>query len=497
MSTENISELEFEKELAFRETPIPGLLIIDLPVYGDSRGWFKENFQKEKMTKLGLPEFDVVQNNISFNAELGVTRGIHAEPWDKLISVGSGRIFGAWIDLRQGESFGKVFTAEIDPTKAIFAPRGVGNGFQALEDNTVYTYLVNDHWSADAQYTFLNLDDKTIAVDWPISLDKAELSDKDKNHPHLADVVPMKPKRTLITGSNGQLGRALQIEFPDAEFTDSTELDITNPDLDSTRKWRQYDTIINAAGYTAVDLAETPEGRETAWQINAVAVANLSKIATKYSITLVHVSSDYVFDGTKIEHNEDEPFSPLGVYAQTKAAGDIAASMVSKHYIVRTSWVIGEGNNFVRTMKSLTEKGVEPSVVNDQIGRLTFTDDLARGIKHLLSHQPFQSSYSMPSTTYNLPPTSYGTYNLSGDGKSVSWADIAADVYELTGHDHNAVTGVSTEEYYAGKSDISPRPLQSTLNLDKIKATGFVPRDWKESLKNYLKNEEKNKDESR
>lgn len=483
-------ELEFSKELAFHETPIPGLLITDLPVHGDARGWFKENYQKEKMSKLGLPEFDAVQNNISFNAESGVTRGIHAEPWDKFISVGSGRVFGAWVDLRQGESFGKVFTAELDPTKAIYVPRGVGNGFQALEDNTVYTYLVNDHWSADAEYTFLNLSDETADINWPIPLDQAGLSEKDKNHPRLSEVEPMKPKLTLVTGSNGQLGRALQIEFPDAEFTDYQELDITSPNLESARNWRQYETIINAAGYTAVDKAETPEGRETAWKLNAEAVANLGKIATKHSITLVHISSDYVFDGTKAEHFENEPFSPLGVYAQTKAAGDVAASMVPKHYIARTSWVIGDGNNFVRTMKSLAEKGVKPSVVNDQIGRLTFTDDLARGIKHLLTpipHSPYGEPIpQLPPTNYPLP---YGTYNITGDGESASWADIAADVYELTGHSRDEVTGVSTAQYYEGKSDISPRPLQSTLNLDKIKATGFVPADWRQSLRECLTKE--------
>lgn len=471
--TENKSELEFSKELKFQATPIPGLLIGDLTVFGDSRGWFKENYQKSKMEKLGLPEFEPVQNNISFNVEKGVTRGIHAEPWDKFISVGSGRVFGAWVDLREGDSFGAVFTAEIDPTIAVFVPRGVANAFQSLEDNTVYSYLVNDHWSPESQYTFLNLADETVGIDWPIPLDQAELSDKDKNHPRLSEVVPMKPKRTLVTGSNGQLGKALQIEFPDAEFTDYYELDITSPELDSARPWHQYETIINAAGYTAVDKAETPEGREAAWRINASAVANLGRIAAKYSITFVHVSSDYVFDGTKTNHTEDEPFSPLGVYAQTKAAGDIAAAMVPKHYIARTSWAIGDGKNFVRTMKSLAEQGVRPPVVNDQIGRLTFTDELARGIKHLVSTK-----------------APYGTYNLTGDGEPASWAEMAADVYEQTRHNRDDVTGVTTEQYYTSKQDISPRPLQSTLNLDKIKSTGFTPKDWRQSLKDYLAKEE-------
>ncbi len=483
MNIEKTTELQFSKELSIQPTTIPGLLILDLPVFGDARGWFKENWQNEKMTKLGLPMLDPVQNNISFNAKRGATRGIHAEPWDKFISVGSGRIFGAWVDMRQGDSFGTVFTAELDPTKAIFVPRGVGNSFQALEDNTVYTYLVNDHWSADAQskYTFLNLADETVNITWPIALDQAELSDKDKNHPKLSDVKPMQPKKTLITGANGQLGKALQIEFPDAEFTDSTELDITSPDLESARPWSQYDTIINAAAYTAVDKAETTEGRQLAWKINAHAVASLGKIATKYHITLVHISSDYVFDGSISNHTEDESFSPLGVYAQTKAAGDIAATLTPKHYILRTSWVIGEGNNFVRTMKSLAERDVKPNVVNDQIGRLTFTPDLARAIKHLLSSQPNSNS--------QIPIAKYGTYNLTGAGESASWADIAAEVYELTGHSRNDVTGVSTAEYYSGKDGISPRPLQSTLNLDKIKSTGFNLVEWKQSLKEYLKNE--------
>jgi len=464
-------ELEFAKTLDFKTTTIPGLMIADLPVHGDSRGWFKENWQREKMMKLGLPDFGPIQNNISFNAEKGVTRGIHAEPWDKYISIGSGRVFGAWVDLRAGDSFGKVFTAELDPTKAIFVPRGVGNSFQALEDNTVYTYLVNEHWSQEAQekYTFLNLADKTINIKWPISLDKAELSDKDKKHPSLKDIKPMPPKLTLITGANGQLGRALQTLFPSAEFTDAETLDITNPNLESARSWRQYDTIINAAGYTAVDKAETPDGRKLAWLINATAVANLSKIAMKYGIKLVHISSDYVFDGTTDNHTEDEAFSPLGVYAQAKTAGDIAASLTPQHYIIRTSWVIGEGNNFVKTIQSLAEKGIKPSVVSDQIGRLSFTDDLARGIKHLLDHK-----------------SPFGTYNLTGDGESASWADIAKEVYLLSGKSANDVTPITTEEYFKGKEFISPRPLLSTLNLDKIKSIDFQPANWRESLKNYI-----------
>jgi dTDP-4-dehydrorhamnose 3,5-epimerase len=461
---------EFGKSLGIKETSIPGLLILDLPVHGDSRGWFKENWQREKMRAAGLPDFGPVQNNISFNDEIGVTRGIHAEPWDKFVSVASGKIFGAWVDLREGESFGSVFTTELDASTAVFVPRGVANSYQTLEADTAYVYLVNDHWSPDAEYTFVNLADETIGINWPIPLENALLSEKDQAHPRLDAVVPMKPKKTLVLGANGQLGLALRQVIPEADFATRDEFDVTDRPVHRAFPWRQYDTVINASAFTAVDAAETPEGRSAAWKTNVTAVGWLAKACIENRITLVHISSDYVFDGTSTSpYKEDEPFSPLGVYGQTKAAADALVETVPKHYILRTSWVIGEGNNFVRTMASLAERGIKPSVVNDQIGRLTFTEDLAAGIQHLLSTKP-----------------AFGAYNLSNEGPASSWADIAAKVYELTGHNPADVTGVTTEEYFAGKEGIAPRPLNSMLDMKKIESTGFTPRNWTDSLLNYL-----------
>lgn len=466
--------IEFSKQLKTIETPIPGVVLYDLPVHGDNRGWFKENWQREKMLGLGLPDFKPVQNNISFNEKAGTTRGIHAEPWDKFISVATGRIFGAWVDLREGPSFGAVFTAELDASQAIFIPRGVGNAFQTLEDNTAYTYLVNDHWSSDAQgqYTFLNLADETAAIQWPIPLGEAELSDKDKAHPRLGDVSPMAPKKTLVLGADGQLGRALREIYDgdsSVEFAGRTQFDLSSEESFRSLNWKNYSTIINAAAYTAVDAAETPEGRAAAWEINVSAVARLARVAIEHDLTMVHVSSDYVFDGIHKTHEESEQLSPLGVYGQTKAAGDAVVSVVPRHFIVRTSWVIGEGNNFVRTMANLAQKGVRPSVVNDQVGRLSFAEDIAAGIQHLLGSG-----------------AAYGTYNLSNDGDARSWADIAADVYELSGASRDDVTGVSTSEYFKGKA-AAPRPLNSALELGKIRAAGFSPRDSGEALAAYLK----------
>ena len=162
-------------ELTVQQTPIPGMLVLTLPMPGDNRGWFKENWQRAKMTALGLPDFGPVQNNMSFNTSRGATRGLHAEPWDKYVSLATGRIMGAWVDLREGESFGQKFFLEMGPETAVFVPRGVANGYQALEDGTAYTYLVNDHWSPEARasYTYLNLADETADIPWPISLDQA------------------------------------------------------------------------------------------------------------------------------------------------------------------------------------------------------------------------------------------------------------------------------------------------------------------------------------
>jgi dTDP-4-dehydrorhamnose 3,5-epimerase len=465
---------EFGKPLTRADTPIPGLVVFDLPVHGDSRGWFKENWQREKMVPEGLPDFGPVQNNISFNDTVGTTRGIHAEPWDKWVSVATGRIFGAWVDLREGPTFGAVFTTELDPSRAIYVPRGVGNSYQTLEPDTAYTYLVNDHWSPDASYSFLNLADETAAIAWPIPLDRVEISEKDKNHPRLADVTPIPPKKTLVIGANGQLGKALRAEYGDqswVEYTTRDTLDITSPGLEAARRWRDYDTIINAAAYTAVDTAETPEGRTAAWAANVTGITGLARIATTHGITLVHVSSDYVYDGTKPgTYTETDPLSPLGVYGQTKAAGDAIVATVPRHYIIRTSWVIGDGNNFVRTMANLAARGINPKVVNDQTGRLTFTPTIAEAIRHL--------------TYTHAEP---GTYNVTNDGDPQTWYDIARNIYRLTGHDPDRVTPVTTAEYFSGQTPApAPRPVNSTLDLTKLEGCGFRPASSESILPRYL-----------
>lgn len=181
-------------EYTAHQTDIPGLLIFDVTSIGDERGYFQEKFQKAKLVAAGLPEsFTVVQNSISYNKEAGVTRGFHAEPWDKYISVVTGKVFAAYVDLRAGSGFGKVVTVEITPNTTVYLPRGVANSFQTLEPDTYYLYSVNAHWSADNydEYMFVNIGDPTLNVQWPIALESATLSDRDRQHPLLSEVKPM------------------------------------------------------------------------------------------------------------------------------------------------------------------------------------------------------------------------------------------------------------------------------------------------------------------
>ncbi len=178
-----------------RETPIPGLLLFDIEYPSDERGWFQEKFQQEKLVKAGLPaDFKIVQNNVSYNKERGVVRGLHAEPWEKYISVMKGSAYVAYVDLREGPTFGTVFTATLTNTSAVYLPKGIANSFQVLEDDTYYVYSTSDHWRSDNydEYCFVNIADPDLSINWPIPLEDSTMSDRDKSHPMLKDIKPMK-----------------------------------------------------------------------------------------------------------------------------------------------------------------------------------------------------------------------------------------------------------------------------------------------------------------
>ena len=275
---------------------------------------------------------------------------------------------------------------------------------------------------------------------------------------------------TLIVGADGKLGRALQKQFPDAVALDRRKLDITDPAAVRAYRWSDVDVVLNAAAWTAVDAAEDPANADAVRAANVDAVGYLARAVRTCGATLVHISSEYVFDGRhEGPHPEDWPANPLSVYGHSKADGDTQASYVTKHYLVRATWVVGDGGNFVRTMAGLADRGVSPSVVDDQIGRPTSTADLAAGIAHLVrTRAPF------------------GTYNLTNDGEPVSWADVAAEVFRARGRSADDITRVSTAEYFADKPQAAVRPLNSVLDLGRITAAGFQPRDWRSALAEYL-----------
>jgi len=463
-----------------RTTPIPGLLEVSLPVHQDARGWFKENWQRAKMVALGLPDFQPVQHSVAFNEAAGTTRGVHAEPWDKLVSVASGRALGLWVDLRAGPTFGAVHTAELNPATAVFVPRGVGNAYQTLAEGVVYSYLVNAHWSPDAAYTHLNLADEHLRGRWPIPLEQAIISDKDRDHPHLDQVQPIAPPRTLILGANGQLGRALLDQLPGAHGLARSDLDLTSPERVAAYDFSDVATVINAAAFTAVDAAETPDGRRAAWATNATGVAALAQAARRHRFTLVHYSTDYVFEGAGGSgpggaYRETDPIGPLNVYGQSKAAGELAVQHTPQHYLIRTSWVLGQGHNFVATMHALAGRGAKPAVVDDQLGRLTFAPDLARATAHLLT-----------------TAADWGTYHVTNSGEPATWAQIAREVFQHAGANPDDITPVSTAEYAAqtGKHhsnpNQAPRPSSSVLDLTKLQSTGLHMRDHRLALRHYL-----------
>ena len=285
--------------------------------------------------------------------------------------------------------------------------------------------------------------------------------------------------KILITGGYGQLGTALKEVLEDEEIllTDTDSMDITNvSQVEKVFNESQPDWLMHGAALTNVDGCE--ENPELAEKVNYFGTKILAEQCKKSGAKMIYISTDYIFDGTKgSPYTEDDEPSPKSEYGITKLAGEKAAKEIAGSYILRTSWVYGEGNNFVRTMLKLSEKMDEIKVVNDQFGRPTYALDLAKAIRDVIKNQP-----PLP-----VIPAAAGIYNVTGDGEVISWADFAKEIFELSGKD-TKVTGISTEEYFKGNQDkkIAPRPAYSALDLSKSKKAGLSLRDWKEALAEYM-----------
>lgn len=448
----------------FEPTPIAGLFKVLLDHRPDSRGWFEEVWHLEKWEAGPLSWFRPVQQNSSSNLVAGSTRGLHAEPWNKLVTVVSGRAFCVWVDLREGPDFGSRFWRTLYPGEAFFVPEGVANGYQSLEPDTVYTYLVDDHWSPDRSYPAVNPFDPKLDIPWPIPETSAEVSEKDQRNPNLTPELSIPRARPLIFGSSGQVGKELHRALPDSIYGNRSET--RGDDLQGQR----FSTVINAAAFTNVDAAEEPEAWHRVLEGNQVLVRNLAQLARDLNVVFVHYSSDYVFDGNKTEPwLEDDLPSPVSRYGLSKLLGDYATQSFQRHYLVRTSWVYGDGKNFIRTMYERALRGEPSAVVGDQFGRPTWARDIALFTKHLIeSKAPF------------------GTYNFSGAGDPVSWHEVAVRIYEHLGRDPELVSRAISKEYLAKNPSAAERPMNSVLDIKKAGATGFKISHWAESLMEYL-----------
>jgi dTDP-4-dehydrorhamnose reductase len=280
----------------------------------------------------------------------------------------------------------------------------------------------------------------------------------------------------LVTGANGQLGQALQSisgNYPEIDFVfcSSSDLDITKKESCETVfvKYKP-DYCINAAAYTAVDKAESEP--EKAQLINVKGAENLAEVCKKYDSILLHVSTDFVFDGSnKIAYKEEDTPNPTGVYGLTKLQGEKAIQETfEKYFIIRTSWVYSQfANNFMKTMLRLASERDSLSVVNDQIGTPTNAVDLAEALISIITQ-----TYNLQPTTYNL----FGIYNFSNEGQC-SWYDFAKEIFEINNVNINLNPIPSTSFPTPAK-----RPAFSVLDKTKIKKVFQVEiKHWKESLK--------------
>ncbi|MBW4970524.1 dTDP-4-dehydrorhamnose reductase [Croceibacter atlanticus] len=281
-----------------------------------------------------------------------------------------------------------------------------------------------------------------------------------------------KANTILVTGANGQLGtciKAIANNYPSCNvvFEDSSSLDITNRNqVLQYMSNSQFDYIINCAAYTAVDLAE--DHKEKAFEINAKAVENLTIACKCFSCTLLHVSTDFVFDGKKnAPYLERDSTHPLNYYGASKLNGEqIIQQALSKYVIIRTSWLFSEfGNNFVKTMVRLGQEKKELSIVADQYGSPTYAIDLA----HIMLKFIVSSS------------TSYGLYHFSNHG-ATTWYDFAAEIFKLQNQDIRLHK--TTSKQFASRAI---RPKYSVLETKKVKETLNIDiRNWQSALKEML-----------
>jgi dTDP-4-dehydrorhamnose reductase/dTDP-4-dehydrorhamnose 3,5-epimerase len=454
------------------KTDIEGVLIVEPTVFKDSRGYFFESYNEKEFIRNGITNTFVQDNQSKSN--YGVVRGLHCQIGEhaqaKLVRVLQGKVLDVAVDIRKGsKTFGKHVAVELsdENNRQLFIPRGFLHGFSTLSETVVFSYKCDNFYCKSSEFG-IQYDDPEIGINWKIPLDKVITSEKDKKSNKFKDLIDMyknEEKKILVTGGNGQLGTILSKYLPNALFTSSKDLDITNEkDIIDFVKSHNIETIINCAAYTAVDNAE--DNIELSTAVNANGPLYLAKTGAK----IIHISTDYVFDGKGHKpYSTDDKANPISVYGKTKLAGEKAVSDNANIYvIIRTSWLYSNyGKNFLKTMRSLGKVKESVSVVYDQIGTPTYADDLAEAIIKIIPH---------------LKKENNGIYHFTNEGVC-SWYDFATEIMEQSNLKCK-VCPISSFDYPTKAN----RPFYSVLDKSKIKKKfGIEISHWKEGLKKCIK----------
>lgn len=478
--------------------------------FGDARGFFSPYYiGKPLKENVDMPVFgNIVQCNRSMSKK-GCLRGLHfqLDPkcQSKIVEVIQGSAIDVIADVRpDSETFGKWFGLLLTPEngRQLLVPKGFAHGFLALEDNTIFQYLVDNDYAPKLE-AGIPWDDETIGIPWEtifkqygINKEDLELSPKDKEHSSLKEKlenkeIPFTRKaligpKIMITGGAGQLGYDIIRELNSRGYYNIyaptiEELDLTNKELvEEAFEREKPELVFHCAAWTHVDSAE--ENYDAVYDVNVNATSYLADNCKKLGSKLVYISTDYVFDGTKdlsLTYNVDDTPNPLSVYGKTKLLGEKAALNNPKTFVTRTSWVFGiNGKNFMRTMLNASETKKELTIVGDQYGSPTYTVDLARLLVDMIETDK------------------YGVYHANNEGYC-SWAEFAKEIFRQNNKDV-LVNAVTTEEYYAPQYAkakekgeelvIAPRPKNSKLSKDKLVDNDFalLPH-WKDAVRRYSK----------
>ncbi|CAG0906234.1 unnamed protein product [Cyprideis torosa] len=461
---------EASKNLIISE-PFKDCFLLENTVFGDDRGYFMESFNKKRFHELTGLQVEFVQDNQSKSVR-NVIRGLHIQrpPFcqAKLVRVLQGQVLDVAVDVREGSpTYGQSFVAELsaENNRLLFVPKGMLHGFSVLSEAAVFSYKCDDYYNKEAEDGVYPLD-SDLKIDWGVNLQEAILSDKDKDAQIFADFKPI----LLVIGSGGQLGSCIQQKLKlnplkgyQLSFVDYPELDLSKASLiESYFFSNQFDYIINCAAYTQVDKAE--EEVEQAFVINADAAGLLAEEAKEQNAVLIHISTDYVFDGKgKRPYKEEDATAPINVYGKSKLQGEQKALALNpKTYVIRTSWLYSAyGQNFFKSMLRLFDIKEELGIVSDQKGCPTSAHDLADVILKIIQRDTHK----------------FGVYHFS-NSEETSWYGFATKIAQLSQASIN-IKPIDTKDYPTP----AERPKFSVMDCSKIEAfLGMKIRSWDSAL---------------